>query len=54
MGELEAERIGFQSVTESIDTTTSGGKLVFHIFGALAEFERNLIRERTYAGLAAA
>jgi DNA invertase Pin-like site-specific DNA recombinase len=54
MGELEAERIGFQSVTESIDTTTPGGKLVFHIFGALAEFERNLIRERTYAGLAAA
>jgi DNA invertase Pin-like site-specific DNA recombinase len=51
---LESERIGFQSVTESIDTTTPGGKLVFHIFGALAEFERNLIRERTYAGLAAA
>jgi DNA invertase Pin-like site-specific DNA recombinase len=50
MAELEAERIGFQSVTESIDTTTPGGKLVFHIFGALAEFERNLIRERTYAG----
>jgi DNA invertase Pin-like site-specific DNA recombinase len=39
---------------ESIDTTTSGGKLIFHIFGALAEFERNLIRERTQAGLAAA
>jgi len=54
MSELDAERIGFQSVTESIDTTTPGGKLVFHIFGALAEFERNLIRERTYAGLAAA
>jgi DNA invertase Pin-like site-specific DNA recombinase len=54
MAELEAEWIGFQSVTESIDTTTSGGKLVFHIFGALAEFERNLIRERTYAGRAAA
>jgi DNA invertase Pin-like site-specific DNA recombinase len=54
MAELEAERIGFQSVTESIDTTTPGGKLVFHIFGALAEFERNLISERTYAGLAAA
>ena len=47
MAELEAERIGFQSVTESIDTTTPGGKLVFHIFGALAEFERNLVRERT-------
>ena len=54
MAELESERVGFQSVTESIDTTTPGGKLVFHIFGALAEFERNLIRERTYAGLAAA
>ena len=54
MAELEAERIGFQSVTESIDTTTSGGKLVFHIFRVLAEFERNPIRERTYAGLAAA
>jgi DNA invertase Pin-like site-specific DNA recombinase len=46
MAELEAERIGFQSVTESIDTTIPGGKLVFPIFGALAEFERNLIRER--------
>ncbi len=54
MAELDAERIGFQSVTESIDTTTPGGKLVFHIFGALAEFERNLIRERTYTGLGAA
>ena len=54
MAELEAERIGFQSVTESIDTTTTGGKLVFHIFGALAEIEHNLIRERTYAVLAAA
>jgi DNA invertase Pin-like site-specific DNA recombinase len=39
---------------ESVDTTTSGGKLVFHIFWALAEFERNLIRERTMAGLEAA
>ena len=54
MGELEAERIGFQSLTESIDTTTPSGKRVFHIFGAITEFERNLIRERTYAGLAAA
>ena len=43
-----------KSLTEQIDTTTSGGKLVFHIFGALAEFERNIIRERTQAGLAAA
>ncbi|MCK5920107.1 MAG: recombinase family protein [Methylococcales bacterium] len=51
---LEERGIGFQSLQESIDTTTSGGKLIFHIFGALAEFERNLIRERTQAGLAAA
>lgn len=52
--ELEEKGVGFKSLTESIDTTTSGGKLIFHIFGALAEFERNLIRERTKAGLAAA
>ena len=54
MNLLEERGIGFQSLQESIDTTTSGGKLIFHIFGALAEFERNLIRERTKAGLAAA
>jgi DNA invertase Pin-like site-specific DNA recombinase len=54
IGKLEEDRIGFKSLQESIDTTTSGGKLIFHIFGALAEFERNLIRERTQAGLAAA
>ncbi len=47
---LEAMGVGFQSVTEAIDTT-SGGKLAFHIFTALAEFERTLIRERTRAGL---
>jgi DNA invertase Pin-like site-specific DNA recombinase len=47
MTDLEEQGIGFKSLTENIDTTTSGGKLIFHIFGALAEFERNLIRERT-------
>lgn len=51
---LEARRIGLRSLTENIDTTTSGGRLVFHIFGALAEFERSIIRERTVAGLASA
>lgn len=52
--ELESKQVGFRSLTEAIDTTTAGGKLVFHMFGALAEFEHNLIRERTLAGLAAA
>jgi DNA invertase Pin-like site-specific DNA recombinase len=51
---LNNRKIGFKSITEAIDTTTSGGKLVFHIFGALAEFERDIIRERTQAGLTAA
>jgi DNA invertase Pin-like site-specific DNA recombinase len=51
---LQDQGIGFRSIQESIDTTTSGGKLIFHVFGALAEFERDLIRERTQAGLAAA
>ncbi len=51
---LQGRGIGFKSITESIDTTTSGGKLIFHVFGALAEFERELIRERTQAGLVAA
>jgi DNA invertase Pin-like site-specific DNA recombinase len=46
--------IGFRSLQEQVDTTTPGGKLVFHVFAALAEFERDLIRERTSAGLAAA
>jgi DNA invertase Pin-like site-specific DNA recombinase len=54
MGKLEQRKIGFRSIQESIDTGTPGGRLVFHIFGALAEFERNLILERTKAGLAAA
>jgi DNA invertase Pin-like site-specific DNA recombinase len=52
--ELNKRKIGFKSIQENIDTTTSGGKLVFHIFGALAEFERDIIRERTSAGLKAA
>lgn len=52
--DLQDRGIGFKSMTESIDTTSSGGRLVFHIFGALAEFERDLIRERTMAGLEAA
>jgi DNA invertase Pin-like site-specific DNA recombinase len=52
--DLNAKGIGFASLTESIDTTTSNGKLIFHIFCSLAEFERNIIRERTIAGLAAA
>ena len=51
---LQARGIGFKSLTEQIDTTTSGGKLIFHVFAALAEFERDVIRERTRAGLAAA
>lgn len=50
---LNNRKIGFKSITENIDTTTSGGKLVFHIFGALAEFERDTIKERTKAGLKA-
>lgn len=52
--ELTKNGTGFKSLQESIDTTTSGGQLIFHIFGALAEFERELIRERTNAGLKAA
>jgi DNA invertase Pin-like site-specific DNA recombinase len=52
--DLEAQQIGFKSLTETIDTTTSGGKLIFHIFAALAEFERSIIRERTRAGLESA
>lgn len=51
---LGAKGVGFKSITESIDTTTINGKLIFHIFGSLAEFERDLIKERTTAGLQAA
>lgn len=51
---LDHAQVGLRSLQESIDTTSSGGRLVFHLFGALAEFERNLIRERTKAGLSAA
>ena len=51
---LRLRGIGFRSLTEALDTTTAQGRLVFHMFGALSEFERSLIRERTQAGLAAA
>lgn len=54
MQDLDQRGVGFRSLTETIDTTNAGGRLVFHVFGALAEFERSLIRERTLAGLAAA
>jgi len=52
--ELQQRQIGFRSLHESIDTTSPGGKFQFHVFSALAEFERDLIRERTMAGLRAA
>ena len=52
--ELAERGVGFMSLQEAIDTTSAGGRLVFHVFGALAEFERELIRERTLAGLASA
>lgn len=54
VNDLSEKNIGFKSLQENIDTTTSGGQLIFHIFGALAQFERELIRERTKAGLKAA
>ena len=54
MNGLEARGVSFRYLTEAIDTTTPGGRLVFHIFGALGQFERDLIRERTRAGLDAA
>ncbi len=54
VNELAERGVAFRSLTEHIDTSTPGGKLIFHIFAALAEFERDLIRDRTVAGLAAA
>ena len=54
VGEQAGRGVGFRSLTEQIDTTTSGGMLVFNIVGSLAQFERDLIRERTEAGLKAA
>ena len=51
---LEKRGVGFRSITEAIDTTTPGGRLVFHLFGALGQFEKDLIQERTRAGLKAA
>jgi DNA invertase Pin-like site-specific DNA recombinase len=54
VAELEKKEIGFKSITEGIETQSSGGKLVFHLFASLAEFERDIIKERTKAGLHAA
>ena len=54
VADLEAKGVGFESLTEKIDTTSAAGKLMLHVFAALAEFERNIIRERTKAGLTAA
>jgi len=54
VSQLEKRGVGLLSLTESIDTTTPGGRLIFHVFGALGQFERDLIRERTRAGLSAA
>lgn len=54
IAQLQARGVGFKSLQENIDTTTASGKLFLHIFGALSEFERELIRERTMAGLKAA
>ena len=54
VAELERDGVDFESLTEKIETGSASGKLVFHVFAALSEFERNLIRERTHAGLATA
>jgi DNA invertase Pin-like site-specific DNA recombinase len=54
VGDLQERGVEFKSLRESLDTTTSGGKLIFHVFASIAEFERDIIRERTMAGLEAA
>lgn len=54
VADLDRRGIGFESMSEKVETSSAAGRLVFHVFAALAEFERNLIRERTHAGLAAA
>ena len=54
LNQLDERGVYFKSIQESLDTSTPGGKLIFHVFGALAEFERDIVRERTMAGLAAA
>jgi DNA invertase Pin-like site-specific DNA recombinase len=54
VNDLEQQGVGLRSLTEGFDTTTSGGRLILHVFGALGQFERDLIRERTRAGLTAA
>ena len=54
VNELEARGVGFKSLTEQIDTTTASGRLIFHVFASLGQFERDLNRERTHAGLKAA
>ncbi len=54
LNQLDERGVYFKSIQESLDTSTPGGKLIFHVFGALAEFERDIMRERTMAGLAAA
>ena len=51
VSDLEKREVGFRCITQNLDTTSSSGKLVFHVFGAISEFERSLIRERTAAGL---
>lgn len=54
LADMEQRGVGFKSLTEGIDTTTAGGRLIMHVMGALAQFERDLIRERTRAGVATA